>query len=143
MTGAPTPRLAAADRRRTLVEVAVATFLERGYAGTTTRMLADAAGVTEPILYRHFDDKADCFLASMQYVVENLGNDTGVEAFAGLCIAALDGPRDDGFIRRRDDLVQAGLAGLQRDETVGPRARTMLEEGIGRLVLERLQHRSG
>lgn len=106
-------------------------------------MLADAAGVTEPILYRHFDDKADCFLASMQYIVDDLDSGTGFDAFTGLCIASLDGPQDAGFIRRRNALVQAGLAGLQRDDTIGPDARTMLEAGIGRLVLDRLQHSSG
>jgi AcrR family transcriptional regulator len=145
VTEPPTPRLNAPDRRRTLLEVAAATFLERGYARTTTRLLADAAGVTEPILYRHFDDKADCFLSTLQHVVDHLDDEAGIDAFAGLCIAALDGPMDAGFIRRRDALVQAGLTELQQHDPpgAGPDIRKTLEAGIGRLVLERLQHRSG
>lgn len=54
-------RLTAAERRAQLLETAFPVFAGRGYAGTGTRDLARAAGVTEPILYRHFADKADLF----------------------------------------------------------------------------------
>ena len=51
-----------ADRRRQLLQVAADLFARLGYRGTTTKALADAAGITEPILYRHFDDKLDLFV---------------------------------------------------------------------------------
>ncbi len=35
------------------------------YRGTTTAEIARAAGVTEPILYRHFDSKRDLYLACL------------------------------------------------------------------------------
>jgi AcrR family transcriptional regulator len=55
-------RMRAKDRRRQLLEVAAEMFASRGYRGTTTSELARAAGITEPILYRHFKNKLDLFI---------------------------------------------------------------------------------
>ena len=43
--------------------VATKLFAKWGYNATTTAAIADAAGVTEPILYRHFSNKQDLFVA--------------------------------------------------------------------------------
>lgn len=56
-------RLPAAKRREQLLDTAVSLFAERGYGGATTAELARAAGVTEPIIYRHFSSKKDLFIA--------------------------------------------------------------------------------
>ncbi len=47
----------------------MALFAERGYYGATTSELAKAAGVTEPIIYRHFSSKKHLFIA----VIERTG----------------------------------------------------------------------
>jgi AcrR family transcriptional regulator len=52
----------AQQRRRQLLEVAASLFARLGYRGTTTAELAKAAGITEPILYRHFNNKLDLFV---------------------------------------------------------------------------------
>jgi AcrR family transcriptional regulator len=62
------PRMAAADRRRHLVETAIRLFTEGSYRGTTTAEIARAAGVSEPILYRHFASKRDLYLAGLEHV---------------------------------------------------------------------------
>ena len=62
------PRMAAADRRRHLVETAIRLFTEGSYRGTTTAEIARAAGVSEPILYRHFASKRDLYLAALEDV---------------------------------------------------------------------------
>jgi AcrR family transcriptional regulator len=59
------PRLAATERRADLLACASRTFAEGSYRGTTTAEIARAAGVTEPILYRHFDSKRDLYLACL------------------------------------------------------------------------------
>jgi len=56
-------RLPAAERREQLLDTAVSLFAEKGYGGATTAELARAAGVTEPIIYRHFASKKDLFVA--------------------------------------------------------------------------------
>src|SRR6187401_3601331 len=57
------PRLKAAQRREQLIEVATKLFARSGYEATTTAAIAEAAGVTEPILYRHFKSKQELFVA--------------------------------------------------------------------------------
>jgi AcrR family transcriptional regulator len=60
----------AAERRRHLVETAIRLFTEGSYRGTTTAEIARAAGVSEPILYRHFASKRDLYLAALEHVWE-------------------------------------------------------------------------
>jgi AcrR family transcriptional regulator len=61
-------RLPAAERRRELVETAIRVFTEGSYHGTTTAEIARAAGVSEPILYRHFASKRELYLAALDHV---------------------------------------------------------------------------
>ena len=68
MTVAPSTRMAAADRRRHLIETAIRVFSEGSYRGTTTAEIARAAGVSEPILYRHFASKRDLYLAALDHL---------------------------------------------------------------------------
>ncbi len=56
-------RLSAAQRREQLLDTAANLFAVQGYAGATTAQIAKAAGVTEPIIYRHFPSKRDLFIA--------------------------------------------------------------------------------
>jgi AcrR family transcriptional regulator len=65
-------RLPAKERRAQLLDTAAALFAARGYARTTTAELAKAAGVTEPIIYRHFDSKKKLFIA----LIERTGAET-------------------------------------------------------------------
>lgn len=65
-------RLPAEKRREQLLEVAARLFADKGYAGATTAELAKAAGVTEPIIYRHFQSKRDLFVA----LIEQAGQET-------------------------------------------------------------------
>jgi TetR/AcrR family transcriptional regulator, cholesterol catabolism regulator len=63
-------RLKAPQRREQLIEVATKLFAKWGYDATTTAAIAEAAGVTEPILYRHFDSKQELFVAIVRSVSE-------------------------------------------------------------------------
>jgi AcrR family transcriptional regulator len=56
-------RMTSDDRRAAIMEAAIRLFSERGFRGTTTRALADACGVTEPVLYEHFKSKRELFEA--------------------------------------------------------------------------------
>ena len=65
-------RLPANERKAQLLDTAAKVFAQRGYSGATTAELAEAAGVSEPIIYRHFKSKKDLFIA----LVELTGHDT-------------------------------------------------------------------
>ena len=54
-------RLPAARRREQLLEVALEVFGERGFHVTSMNEVAEAAGVTKPVLYQHFRSKRDLY----------------------------------------------------------------------------------
>jgi AcrR family transcriptional regulator len=56
-------RLAPADRRALIEDAAARLFAQRGYAATRLSDIAAAAGVTKPMLYRHFASKQALHLA--------------------------------------------------------------------------------
>lgn len=59
-------RLTAQDRRQHLLNTAAELFSRHGYQGTTTRKIADAAGVTEALIFRHFPKKEDLYWEIIQ-----------------------------------------------------------------------------
>jgi AcrR family transcriptional regulator len=61
-------RLPAAQRRDALIETAIKVFAAGSYRGVTTAEIARAAGVSEPILYRHFSSKRELYLAAVERV---------------------------------------------------------------------------
>jgi AcrR family transcriptional regulator len=54
-------RLPAARRRQQLLDVALEVFGERGFHPASMNDVADAAGVTKPVLYQHFRSKRDLY----------------------------------------------------------------------------------
>jgi AcrR family transcriptional regulator len=58
------------QRRKAIIEAAVRLFAERGFEGVTTRELAAAVGVTEPVLYQHFPSKRDLYYAIIEWKME-------------------------------------------------------------------------
>lgn len=59
-------RLPGSERRALIEAAAGRLFGERGYEGTTLDRIATAAGVTKPILYRHFSSKSALYLALLE-----------------------------------------------------------------------------
>ncbi|MGD0311170.1 MAG: TetR/AcrR family transcriptional regulator [Acidimicrobiales bacterium] len=65
-------RLTADARRRQLFDVALSLFSEHGYAATTMDDIAEAAGVTKPLVYQHFESKRALYLELMDVVSREL-----------------------------------------------------------------------
>ena len=61
-------RLPAARRREQLLEVALHVFAARGFHQTSMNDVADAAGVTKPVLYQHFSSKRALYLELLELV---------------------------------------------------------------------------
>lgn len=55
------PRLSSADRKKQILEVSTDLFACNGFDGVTTRQIADTAGVTEAMVFRHFATKDDLY----------------------------------------------------------------------------------
>lgn len=58
-------RLPAEERRQAILGAALRVFTATSYAGATTAEIAREAGVSEPVLYRHFASKRDLWLACL------------------------------------------------------------------------------
>ena len=54
-------RLSSSDRKKQILDVAVTLFARHGFDGVTTRQIADDAGITEAIVFRHFATKEDLY----------------------------------------------------------------------------------
>jgi AcrR family transcriptional regulator len=54
------------ERRAAIISTAIHLFAGKGFRGTTTRELAAAAGVTEPVLYQHFPSKKELYAAIIE-----------------------------------------------------------------------------
>src|SRR5437588_11541227 len=59
-------RLPPPERRRRILAAARDVFARAGYEGASVEALAARAGVTKPILYRHFAGKRDLYLAVLE-----------------------------------------------------------------------------
>lgn len=65
-------RLPAAQRRSQLLEVAIARFAASGFHTTSMDEIADAAGVTKPVLYQHFHSKRQLYRELLETVGHEL-----------------------------------------------------------------------
>src|SRR5574338_1459351 len=61
-----TARLTSQARRAAILDAAVRLFSEKGFRGVTTRELAAAVGVSEPVLYQHFATKRELYHAIIE-----------------------------------------------------------------------------
>lgn len=119
----PSPRgrkLAAPERREALLEAALPLFARHGWLGTGTRELAAAAGVTEPVLYRHFADKEALFLAVLERATERLEQvlrrHVAGEKGAAARVAALANALGEILGARLDDLRVLEAAAVTVDQ---------------------------
>lgn len=119
---------AAPDTAEKILDAASALFAARGYAGTTTRAIAEQAGVNEVTIFRHFENKPG--------VLKALGERMGRRQ-AGRAAAAAP-PTDDvretllGFARMEiaGALEDGGLAmRLAYDAQSVPEVAALLGEG--------------
>ena len=65
-------RMPAARRRRQLLEVSLDRFAARGFHDTSMEEIAEAAGVTKPVLYQHFSSKRGLFRELLDTVGQEL-----------------------------------------------------------------------
>jgi AcrR family transcriptional regulator len=80
-------RLTAEQRRIQLFAVALELFAQRGYRATTMDDIAEAAGVTKPLLYQHFSSKRALYLELVDSIAQDL------LAAIGRAVMQAEGPR--------------------------------------------------
>jgi AcrR family transcriptional regulator len=75
-------RMSGDERRASIVKAVLPVFARHGFSNTTTRQLAEAAGVSEALLYKHFPSK-DSLYAEIQNFGKQ-GADPALEKLATL-----------------------------------------------------------
>jgi len=58
----PAPRADTEETRQAILHAARQLFMEHGFRAVTTRMVAEASGVKQPLIYYHFADKEALYL---------------------------------------------------------------------------------
>ena len=93
-------RMAGEDRRLQILLVAISLFAKKGFRGTTTKEIAQAAGVSEAMVFRHFANKEELYTAILDH-----------KACAGGDLNLCDEKSVTEAVKRRDDrAVFEGLA---------------------------------
>lgn len=126
-----TRRLTSEERRAAIIAAAEKLFARRGFRGTTTRELAAAVGVTEPVLYEHFKTKRELYSA-----IIDAKSKQACEAFQALVGPHLATEDDRGFFTGLARLI------LDFDKTNPDYIRLLLFSGLeghdlAELVFER------
>jgi len=99
-------RLKSEERRRQILEAAVSAFARHGFAGTTTRELASASGVSQAMIFRFFPDKASLYRAIIDRYI------------AGAADPVPAAPRQGGDDRRTLERAATDLIGnVEEDPT--------------------------
>src|SRR5689334_8788116 len=65
--GVSSARMAGEERRLQILAVAVSLFSQKGFRGTTTKEIAQAAGVSEAMVFRHFANKEELYAAILDH----------------------------------------------------------------------------
>src|SRR5215210_3469870 len=64
---ATSARMAGEERRLQILLVAISLFAQKGFRGTTTKEIAQAAGVSEAMVFRHFATKEELYSAILDH----------------------------------------------------------------------------
>jgi AcrR family transcriptional regulator len=143
-------RLPLAERRALIVEAAGHLFGQHGYEATRLDEIAAAAGVTKPIVYRHFGSKRDLYLALLDRHRDDLSgfvasiDETGtleerLRSVLDSWLAYVEQRSYAWMMLFRDTGGGAEIAARRRQ--VHERARAVLVEVIGSLAASPLPRR--
>jgi TetR/AcrR family transcriptional regulator len=62
-------RLSGKDRKSQIMDTALTLFAQKGFTGTRTREIAEAAGISETLIFQHFKTKDDLIRSSLASLI--------------------------------------------------------------------------
>lgn len=124
-------RLSACERRQAVLDTACRVFSKSSYRGATTADIAREAGISEPILYRHFGSKRDLYLACLDeaWRAFRAGAEQAITEDPDRCLGAIADAymATGGRIRMVDLWIQA-LTVANEDKVIAGALRTQVRE---------------
>ena len=140
--------MSAEDRRLQILRVAMSLFSQRGFGGTTTKEIAQAAGVSEAMVFRHFATKQELYSAILdhkacsgdtmnpeQMVADALKQKDDRAVFEQLALGALDHHEVDPEFQRL--LLHSALEGHELAEMFFEKFIRRVYELLGGYITER------
>lgn len=142
-------RMAGEDRRRQILQVAMSLFSRRGFRGTTTKEIAQAAGVSEAMVFRHFANKEELYSAIIDHKAcadnfqqpcdivppEVLARKDDRAVFSGIALAMMrHHEHDTEFLRL---LTQSALEGHELADMFWDRNVRRMYDFLGSYIRER------
>lgn len=147
-TAFPGARMAGDERRSQLLRVAVDLFSHEGFRGTTTKKIAQAAGVSEAMVFRHFATKEELYAAILDHkacsgdavdlemmVADAVARRDDRAVFEGLAFHALEHHEHDPNFQRL--LLHAALEGHELAQMFFEKFVRRVYEFLGNYIRER------
>lgn len=141
-------RMAGDERRSQILRVAVGLFAHEGFRGTTTKEIAQAAGVSEAMVFRHFANKEELYTAILDHkacsgdavdlelmVADAVKCRDDQAVFEGLAFGALDHHERDPEFQRL--LLHAALEGHELAQMFFEKFVRRVYEFLGGYIRER------
>ena len=140
--------MTAEDRKLQILRIAVGLFSQKGFGGTTTKEIAQAAGVSEAMVFRHFATKQELYSAILdhkacsgdsmnpeQMVAEALKQKDDRAVFEQLALGALNHHECDPEFQRL--LLHSALEGHELAEMFFEKFVRRVYELLGDYLAER------
>lgn len=140
--------MAGEERKLQILRVAVRLFSQRGFRGTTTKEIAQAAGVSEAMVFRHFATKEELYTAILdhkacaseiadpcQLVADAVGRKDDRAIFETLAFSALEHHEQDREFLRL--LLHSALEGHELAQMFWNRNILQIYEFLGTYIEER------
>jgi AcrR family transcriptional regulator len=142
-------RMAGEERRQQILRVAISLFAKKGFRGTTTKEIAQAVGVSEAMVFRHFATKEELYSAILDHKacasggLDNICNEVAhaVQSkddravFEGLALTLLRHHEEDTEFMRL--LSHAALEGHELTQMFWERNVLQMYEFLGAYIRER------
>lgn len=128
----PNARLSSADRRASIIAAARSVFARYGLEGARTQQIAQAAGVSEALIFRHFSSKTAIYRAVLREVIADQN--------AAFREATLPEPSTQGLLQSIRRLMEHALLGREARNADGMRmvvGSLAGDGGYARLVYRR------
>ncbi|MBH1997520.1 MAG: TetR family transcriptional regulator [Sphingomonadaceae bacterium] len=128
----PSPRLSGAERRASIITAAKTVFARYGLEGARTQQIAQAAGVSEALIFRHFTNKTQIYRAVLRAVIADQN-----AAFSALGVMDAS---TEGLLEILHRLIEHAMQGPQASNVEGMRmvvGSLAGDGGYARLVYRR------
>jgi AcrR family transcriptional regulator len=140
--------MAGDERRLQILRVAVSLFAHEGFSGTTTRKIAQAAGVSEAMVFRHYATKEELYTAILDHkacsgdainpelmVADAIKRKDDRAVFEGLAFGALEHHERDPEFQRL--LLHSALEGHELAQMFFEKFVRRVYEFLGAYIRER------